>query len=313
MREQHGRVLRFLQLHDAQRPARRASVRTEPVRRPRRTGDGRCWSPKIPPQGPLALTLTAVLVAAAGGLALSRPHARRARIAGAEPQATLPRASRFPASARGGTVSSARHDHRDLALARLCRRGRALRQGSRDRRRRGRQSAGGTSLVRPSSTWRCLRSITLIWFALAWIFRSPRPPAMRIGFRASAAALLGRDVGDRAVRPAHGALSPGSPPIRRPRPAARAGAAPARRALQRGLDARPALGARRAKHSSRLHAELRPAARVDRAFRRPGRRQDRCDPARPPGRARVAIVGHSMGGLVARAYLRRHGPAKVAP
>lgn len=30
------------------------------------------------------------------------------------------------------------------------------------------------------------------------------------------------------------------------------------------------------------------------------------------GAARVILVGHSMGGLVARAYLRRHGPACVA-
>jgi triacylglycerol esterase/lipase EstA (alpha/beta hydrolase family) len=33
---------------------------------------------------------------------------------------------------------------------------------------------------------------------------------------------------------------------------------------------------------------------------------------RATGAARVALVGHSMGGIVARAYLRRHGPARTA-
>jgi triacylglycerol esterase/lipase EstA (alpha/beta hydrolase family) len=154
-----------------------------------------------------------------------------------------------------------------------------------------------------------LGTITSSWFALAWIFRAPRPPAMRIGPAASLGLFWGEA---RAIARSGPRMALYRWLIPEPAPApARAPVlllhgvicnAGALYGLRRHLTARnvgpvytlsygPPLA------SIELFADQL-AARVDAILL-------------ATGAARVAIVGHSMGGLVARAYLRRYGAEKV--
>ena len=115
--------------------------------------------------------------------------------------------------------------------------------------------------------------------------------------RASAAALLGRDARDRPVGPQHGALSLGCPATRRPRPPAR------RCCCSTACCAMPA-----SMHDLRTDLVARdigpvytmsygpPLASIE-LLRRPGRREDRCDPR---GDRRVA----------SRARRPQHGRAR---
>lgn len=147
------------------------------------------------------------------------------------------------------------------------------------------------------------------WFSVAWIWRTPRPPAQQIGPSATLrlywneALAITRNgprmafwwwrLHDPQSAPAavpilllHGVLCNGG--VWRawiPRLAAR-GLGPVYT-----LSYGPPLA------SIELFAE-QTAAKIDAILAATGARQ-------------VALVGHSMGGLVARAYLRRHGGAKV--
>jgi triacylglycerol esterase/lipase EstA (alpha/beta hydrolase family) len=154
-----------------------------------------------------------------------------------------------------------------------------------------------------------LFSITSSWFALAWIFRAPRPPGMRIGPVASLR--LFRDEARAIARSGprmalYRWLIPEPETAPEPAPVlllhgvmCNAGAL---NGLRRHLVARnigpvytlsygPPLS------SIELFADQL-AARVDAILR-------------ATGTASVAIVGHSMGGIVARAYMRRYGAAKL--
>ena len=152
-------------------------------------------------------------------------------------------------------------------------------------------------------------ALTLTVFALAWIWRSPRPHDARIGPAGTArllwneyAALLGATPRMILYR----LLVPDDPPTRSPAPVllvhgvlcnagvwtsmrrrlAAAGAGPLY-AISYG----PPLAS-----IERFAGQL--AAKIDAILARTGARD-------------VALVTHSMGGIVFRAYLRRYGPAKV--
>ncbi len=155
-----------------------------------------------------------------------------------------------------------------------------------------------------------LFAVTSLWFALAWVFRTERPPEMRIGFAASV-----RLFWDELC--AIGQSGPSMALYRwlmaEPEPApARAPVlllhgvlcnAGAMRRLAKDLRARRAGPIYTMSYGPPLESiELfvdQVAAKVDAILA-------------ATGASRVAIVGHSMGGIVGRAYLRRHGAGKVS-
>ncbi len=152
-------------------------------------------------------------------------------------------------------------------------------------------------------------ALTLLSFALAWVRRSPRPRELRLGFAATVRlvwneflALLGAGprmmlfrvfVRDASPAPSsapvllvHGVLCNAGVWKSMRRRLAAAGVGPLY-AISYG----PPLAS-----IERFAGQL--AAKIDAILAQTGARD-------------VALVTHSMGGLVARAYLRRHGPAKV--
>ena len=153
-------------------------------------------------------------------------------------------------------------------------------------------------------------SITLIWFAIAWAFRARRPKDVRIGPGATLRLFWDEmcAIAASSRRMALYRLLPGDPP---PQPA-RAPVlllhgvlcnAGSMHALRSGLVARGigpvymlSYGPPLASIDSFVDAV---AAKIDTILAATGAHQ-------------VAIVGHSMGGLVARAYLRRRGHGKVS-
>jgi len=155
-----------------------------------------------------------------------------------------------------------------------------------------------------------LFAITLVWFALAWVCRAERPPEMRIGFAASVRLFLDEM---RAI----GRFGPSMALYRwgmaDPSPASAVAPvlllhgvlcnAGAMRGLARDLRARKIGPVYTMSYGPPLESIERfvdqVAAKVDAILK-------------ATGATRVAMVGHSMGGLVARAYLRRHGGGKVS-
>lgn len=152
--------------------------------------------------------------------------------------------------------------------------------------------------------------VTLLWFALAWMWRADPPPDVRLDFRGRVRlvtqewlALLGN-----GWRMGFGWWAMREPP---PRPAT----APV--VLVHGVLCNSAVWlwmrsslARRGVGPLYTISYGPPLASIDRFADQLARRIDAI--LRDTGAARVSLVGHSMGGLVARAYLRRYGDARVA-
>jgi triacylglycerol esterase/lipase EstA (alpha/beta hydrolase family) len=175
--------------------------------------------------------------------------------------------------------------------------------------------AAGASLwaviVGAPLAWACvLLAITATWFALAWVYRAARPPEARIGFAASLRLFwdefraIGRSgprmalyrwlMRDPAPAPAkspvlllHGVLC-NAGVLRGLR----------RELVARGIGPVYALSYGPPLASIETFADQL-AARIDAILD-------------ATGASRLAIVGHSMGGVVARAYLRRYGGTKIA-
>lgn len=150
---------------------------------------------------------------------------------------------------------------------------------------------------------------TALWFAVAWAWRTPRPPDKQIGFGATVRLYVNeaRSIMRNGPRMAFAWWGLADP---QPAPAA----APVlllhgvlcngamwldwiRRLPARGLGPVYALSYGPPLLPIEAFAE-QTAVKIDAILAATGARQ-------------VTLVGHSMGGLVARAYLQRHGGAKV--
>jgi triacylglycerol esterase/lipase EstA (alpha/beta hydrolase family) len=152
--------------------------------------------------------------------------------------------------------------------------------------------------------------LTATYFALAWFFRARRPPEVRIGLRATLR-LVWREylalVGAAPRLVLHRCLVRDSPSSRVDAPVVLVHGVLCNagiwtrfvRFLRRaGVDGVFALSYGPPLASIEAFAEQL-ARKIDEALEVTGARQ-------------VVVVAHSMGGLVTRAYLRRHGHAKVA-
>lgn len=152
--------------------------------------------------------------------------------------------------------------------------------------------------------------LVTLWFGMAWIWRTPRPPEARLGFAATMKlywtevwtvgmswvlmalhSLLIRDPppapAQRPVVLIHGVLVNDGVWLFVRRFLARRGVAPVYT-----INYGPPLGDIEG-FAEQLHAKIEEVRAATRANR-------------------VVLLAHSMGGLVARAYLRRHGGERVA-
>jgi triacylglycerol esterase/lipase EstA (alpha/beta hydrolase family) len=152
--------------------------------------------------------------------------------------------------------------------------------------------------------------LTAMYFALAWFFRARRPPGRRIGPRATLRLVWREYLALAGAVPRlllHRVLVRDSPPARVEVPVVlvhgvlcNAGiwARFARFLRRSGIDGVYALSYGPPLASIESFAEQL-AGKIDAALA-------------ATGGAHVVIVAHSMGGLVTRAYLRRHGRRKIA-
>jgi triacylglycerol esterase/lipase EstA (alpha/beta hydrolase family) len=149
-----------------------------------------------------------------------------------------------------------------------------------------------------------------VWFTLSWVWRTPRPPEYRLGPAACARLFLG-EVGAVALSwplmVAHRLLIADPTPAPAPRPLLLVHGVAVNDgvwfAVRRDL-ARRGLGPVYTINYGPPLAGIEHFA---------GQLASRIDAVRAAtGAERVTLIAHSMGGLVARAYLRRFGAARIA-
>ncbi|MEO5702139.1 MAG: alpha/beta fold hydrolase [Casimicrobiaceae bacterium] len=151
--------------------------------------------------------------------------------------------------------------------------------------------------------------VTVLWFALAWRYRSPRPPEARLSLAASAQ-LFRQEY--RTLMGSGFRMGFGWWFMREPPP----GPADLPVLLIHGVLCNSGvwLGMRGALRPLGLPIYTisygPPLASIETFADALAQKIDAI--LRDTGAARVALVGHSMGGIVARAYMRRHGSGKVA-
>lgn len=153
-------------------------------------------------------------------------------------------------------------------------------------------------------------ALATVYFVLAWVFRTPRPPEHRIGYAASAR-LLANEVAAIALSWPRMALFRWL--IRDPPPAPAAAPVILLHGVLCNAGVWRGLGAYLAERDIAPVYTLTvgpPLASIEDFSEQLAARVDAVLAATTADR--VALVGHSMGGLVARAYLRRYGTAKIA-
>jgi triacylglycerol esterase/lipase EstA (alpha/beta hydrolase family) len=155
-----------------------------------------------------------------------------------------------------------------------------------------------------------LGSVTLVWFALAWIFRASRPGEMRLGIAATLRLYL-EEVRAIARHGRHMAffrlLPPDPPPAPTRAPVLLVHGVLCNRGSMEDLRCELSAHGIRPLYTMNYGP---PLASIERFVDQLAEKIDAILAA--TGASRVALVGHSMGGLVARAYLRRHGSDKVS-
>lgn len=149
-----------------------------------------------------------------------------------------------------------------------------------------------------------------VWFTLSWIWRTPRPPEYRLGPAACARLFFG-EVGAVALSwpllILHRWLIRDPPPVPAPLPLLLVHGVLVNDGVWFGLRrdlSRRGLGPLYTINFGPPLADIEHFA---------GQLESRIDAiCAATGADRVALIAHSMGGLVARAYLRRSGAARVA-
>ena len=151
--------------------------------------------------------------------------------------------------------------------------------------------------------------LTAVWFTVAWLWRTPRPPEARLGLAGSFRLYVAETLTLAASWPLlalHRLIIHDPPPAPARRPVVLIHGVLVNDGLwfwfRRGLQ-RQGIGPIYTVNYGPPHAD------IERFARQLAATIDAVCAA--TGGAKVALIGHSMGGLVARAYLRRFGPARV--
>jgi triacylglycerol esterase/lipase EstA (alpha/beta hydrolase family) len=155
-----------------------------------------------------------------------------------------------------------------------------------------------------------LFTITATWFAIAWIWRAARPPSKRIGLAASVRMFAGELFAIARSGPRMAVyrwLFRDPDPAPATTPVLLLHGVLCNAGVWRGMRAELV---RRGIGPVYTMSYGPPLASIELFVEQLATKVDTILAA--TGASRVSVVGHSMGGLVARAYLRRFGTAKVA-
>jgi triacylglycerol esterase/lipase EstA (alpha/beta hydrolase family) len=151
--------------------------------------------------------------------------------------------------------------------------------------------------------------LVALWFLLSWIWRTPRPPAARLGAAGCVRLYVKEVLAVASSWPliiAHRLLMRDPPPARCARPVILVHGVLVNDGVWFGFRRRLVRAGVSGVYTVNYgppyadieHYAGQLAARID-------------EVCAATGAQRVVLVGHSMGGLVSRAYLRRFGPARV--
>ena len=151
--------------------------------------------------------------------------------------------------------------------------------------------------------------LVALWFLISWIWRTPRPPGAQLGAARSMRMFVDEVLAIGVSWPLmvlHRLVMRDPAPAPCARPVILVHGVLVNDGVWFGFRRRLAPRGRQ----RRVYGQLWSTARGYRALCSAARREDR-DVCAATGAQRVVLIGHSMGGLVSRAYLRRYGVSRV--